>query len=724
MKYTSQCGLAIHRKCLVNLKIFCAHKKLPKKMTVFGVTLSSQTSSDTDCIPVIVAKCIAEIDGRGRKIKGLYRVSGVKSQVERLCQSFENGPDLVDLSDVHPNVIANVLKLYFRQLPEPLLTYRLYPEFIRVAKRFPASTRDDEDDDDDESDGSATSSDGNLSSAVSTLSSVELQEIHQLVNVVSKLPKAHYLTLSFLMHHLKRVAEKSCDNNMPSSNLGIVFGPTLLRTSEGEASLSSLVDTVHQTRVVDLLITYAHQVFGSPLTVDESGIITGFADPDDDEEDEEDDDEDGNERKSKEYLDDMLLESPLSPPPVLNPRGFGFGRLRPIRTKRIKGEYLQKIRDYRSTGIESSSDESSLQQQDLYSSSDVITIAGQRIITRRGTSPGLPPPPCSSHISQEGSSRTLIRSPVKSASMSTFPFSSIRQLSTMPAQSTMNPSHDSRDWTIESSPLQKSASRQSMNEMRKQFFSIPSTGVNYHEIINRKDSDDGSIGVDSFSDKTSLHHHDPYSSSGVIDEQKVITARVTSPLLSPPSCRLYTEETDEPTSKTLPRFPIKSASMSTFPFNSNKQLSSVSPEPTLSPSQEEKDWVIRSSIREAPLQKSSSRMSMNELRKQFFTIPSTGVNYHEMMNRKDSDDGSESELLSTAILLSSTASHAKLKRSGSGSGHHHLNLPSSTGASSSSDPSPDVSPRRRFLETQMLCNTTGPFSPHPESNVRRAPKFN
>ena len=309
----------------------------------------------------------------------------------------------------------------------------------------------------------------------------------------------------------------------------------------------------------------------------------------------------------------------------------------------------------------------------------------------------------------------------------------------MPAQSTMSSSHDSKDWTIESSPLQKSASRQSMNEMRKQFFSNPSTGVNYREIINRKDSDDGSIGVDSFSDKTSLHHHDPYSPSGVIDEQKVLTARVTplllpspllpSPLLppplSPPSCQLYTEESDEPKSKTLFRTPIKSASMSTFSFNSNKQLSSMSPESTMSPSQEGKDWVIRSSLREAPLQKSSSRMSMHELRKQFFTIPSTGVNYHEMINRKDLDDGSESELLSTAILLSSTASHAKLKRSGSGSGHHHLNLPSSTGASSSSgDPSPDVSPRRRFLETQMLCNTTGPFSPHPESNVRRAPKFN
>lgn len=45
--------------------------------------------------------------------------------------------------------------------------------------------------------------------------------------------------------------------------IGIVFGPTLLRTSEGSASLSSLVDTVHQTRAIELLVIYADEIFGS-----------------------------------------------------------------------------------------------------------------------------------------------------------------------------------------------------------------------------------------------------------------------------------------------------------------------------------------------------------------------------------------------------------------------------------------------------------------------------
>ena len=49
-------------------------------------------------------------------LQGIYRVSAVKSKVERLCQSFETDCEEVDLSEHHPNVIANVLKLYLRQV--------------------------------------------------------------------------------------------------------------------------------------------------------------------------------------------------------------------------------------------------------------------------------------------------------------------------------------------------------------------------------------------------------------------------------------------------------------------------------------------------------------------------------------------------------------------------------------------------------------------------------
>ncbi|XP_043189725.1 rho GTPase-activating protein 45-like isoform X3 [Amphibalanus amphitrite] len=228
----TECGLTSHKKCVETLAIQCGHKRLPRKMTTFGVDLSQHLAETCAPIPHLVCKCVAEIDHRGCGIKGIYRVSGVKSRVEKLCQAFENGAHLVDLTDVHPNVIANVLKLYLRQLPEPLLCFRLYSDFIRIAKDHPTNDCD-------------------VPSAV-----------RELQAVVKRLPRPHHTTLAFLMHHLQRVSRGANTNNMPPSNLGIVFGPTLLRTAEGSASLSSLVDTVHQTRVIELLVSHVQEIFG------------------------------------------------------------------------------------------------------------------------------------------------------------------------------------------------------------------------------------------------------------------------------------------------------------------------------------------------------------------------------------------------------------------------------------------------------------------------------
>ncbi|XP_077499329.1 rho GTPase-activating protein 45-like isoform X1 [Amblyomma americanum] len=245
----SECGLASHKKCLETLAIRCGHKRLPRKMTTFGVELGVQPADE---VPYIVRRCIAEMDARGYGVRGLYRVSGVKSKVERLCQCFENGATLVDLSDSPPHVVANVLKLYLRQLPEPLLTYRLYPHFIALAKEHPGGTgvtQHSEEEDDAVGDEAREEHDE------------EEEVVAALRALVAQLPPLHARTLAALLRHLARVAAHAHLNQMPAGNLAIVFGPTLLRTSEGSASLSSLVDTVHQTRVIELLIMYVDRVF-------------------------------------------------------------------------------------------------------------------------------------------------------------------------------------------------------------------------------------------------------------------------------------------------------------------------------------------------------------------------------------------------------------------------------------------------------------------------------
>lgn len=240
-------------------------------MNTFGVPLSD-LCPDSQSLPTLLTKCVQEIHRRGLTIKGLYRVSGVKSRVEKMCQAFETGGELVELRDVHPNVLAGVLKMFLRQLPEPLLTFRLYAEFIAIAKQWPAIRVDHPLATVSATGGASIPSASNASatfdSVMASSGRSQRQLIKQLKQAVTKLPEVHLNTLAYLIKHLRRVADQQEENHMPASNLGIVFGPTLLRGSEGQASLSSLVDTVHQTRLVELLIMYCYELFGGNLMED------------------------------------------------------------------------------------------------------------------------------------------------------------------------------------------------------------------------------------------------------------------------------------------------------------------------------------------------------------------------------------------------------------------------------------------------------------------------
>lgn len=65
-----------------------------------------------------------------------------------------------------------------------------------------------------------------------------------------------------------RVTEKADENKMTASNLGIIFGPTLIkpRQADAEVSLSSLVDYPYQALIVELLIRHYQMIFDAPLS--------------------------------------------------------------------------------------------------------------------------------------------------------------------------------------------------------------------------------------------------------------------------------------------------------------------------------------------------------------------------------------------------------------------------------------------------------------------------
>ncbi|XP_053286286.1 rho GTPase-activating protein 45 isoform X2 [Pleuronectes platessa] len=262
-----ECFLACHKRCLETLAIQCGHKKLQGRLQLFGREFSQVASCASDGIPFIVTKCISEIERRALKMKGIYRVNGVKTRVEKLCQAFENGKELVELSQCSPHDISNVLKLYLRQLPEPIMLFRLYNSLMGLAKESLQS--DGEPPEREEAEPSSVNSAGGRGPELVDRGPDTDPDILVLVDklkeLLKELPKANIATLRYIIRHLRRIAELEEDNKMSPSNLGIVFGPSLMRPRPTGAtiSLSSLVDYPHQARIVEALIVFYSSIFHS-----------------------------------------------------------------------------------------------------------------------------------------------------------------------------------------------------------------------------------------------------------------------------------------------------------------------------------------------------------------------------------------------------------------------------------------------------------------------------
>uniref|UniRef100_A0A8C4NI15 Active breakpoint cluster region-related protein n=1 Tax=Eptatretus burgeri TaxID=7764 RepID=A0A8C4NI15_EPTBU len=176
-------------------------KRLPslKQTGVFGVKIAVVTKRERSQIPYIVRQCVEEIERRGIEEVGIYRVSGVATDIQTLKAAFDNNnKDVVMiLSEMDVNAIAGVLKLYFRELPEPLLTNEKYQSFIEA----------------------------------SALSDPVAKETCML-QMLESLPETSHTTFLYVLTHLRRVAEKKAVNKMTLHNIATVFGPTLLRPSE------------------------------------------------------------------------------------------------------------------------------------------------------------------------------------------------------------------------------------------------------------------------------------------------------------------------------------------------------------------------------------------------------------------------------------------------------------------------------------------------------------
>ncbi|XP_074117155.1 GEM-interacting protein isoform X4 [Sminthopsis crassicaudata] len=252
-----ECSLACHKRCLQSLLILCGHRKLPARTQLFGVDFLQLPRDFPEEVPFLVIKCTAEIEHRALSIQGIYRISGSRVRMERLCQAFENGWSLVELSGNSPHDVTGVLKHFLKELTDPLIPSQLYGAFISLAKTLQPGVSLD----------APRISEPELSLDSIPNADPVIEAVSALRTLLRELPDSNYNTLRHLVAHLFRVASRFEENKMSANNLGIVFGPTLLRPPKDQGGISTnpvacLLDSGYQAQMIEFLIVHYEHVFG------------------------------------------------------------------------------------------------------------------------------------------------------------------------------------------------------------------------------------------------------------------------------------------------------------------------------------------------------------------------------------------------------------------------------------------------------------------------------
>ncbi|XP_044152712.1 rho GTPase-activating protein 27 isoform X1 [Bufo gargarizans] len=189
---------------------------------VFGCHLHQLCEREKRDVPEFVSHSIEVVEKRGLDIDGLYRISGNLAVIQKLRYKVDHDENfsLDDgrWEDVH--VITGALKLFFRELPEPLFPYSHFDQFIEAIKFSDQS-----------------------------------QKIQRLKELVLSLPKPNLETMKLLFRHLCSVIQHKDSNRMSVQSVAIVFGPTLLRSEQEGINIAMYM--VYQNQIVEqILVNY------------------------------------------------------------------------------------------------------------------------------------------------------------------------------------------------------------------------------------------------------------------------------------------------------------------------------------------------------------------------------------------------------------------------------------------------------------------------------------
>ncbi|XP_044838345.1 rho GTPase-activating protein 44 isoform X7 [Mauremys mutica] len=251
-----------HRKSLALLQNVLPQIKAQQEAWIekpsFGKPLEEHLAVSGREIAFPIEACVTMLLECGMQEEGLFRVAPSASKLKKLKAALDCCVVDVQEYSADPHAIAGALKSYLRELPEPLMTFELYDEWIQ------ASNIQDQD-----------------------------KRLQALWNACEKLPKANYNNIRYLIKFLAKLTEYQDANKMTPSNVAIVLGPNLL-WPQAEGNITEMMTTVSLqiVGIIEPLIQHADWFFpgdiefnvtgnyGSPMHVNHNANYSSMPSPD------------------------------------------------------------------------------------------------------------------------------------------------------------------------------------------------------------------------------------------------------------------------------------------------------------------------------------------------------------------------------------------------------------------------------------------------------------
>ncbi|CAJ1086164.1 active breakpoint cluster region-related protein-like [Xyrichtys novacula] len=209
---------------------YCSHPLEPPSSTtqtqpIFCVPIDTAAQQEGVLVPHVVRCCVEEVERRGMAEVGIYRISGTTSDINSLKAAFNSNlreaVTRLRSSDVH--AVSGVLKLYLRELPEPLIPAELFQSLANALDIADMNSR-----------------------------------LIPMMSLLQSCPDTNRHTFLYLLHHLQRVSEQQEVNKMTLLNLATVFGPSLLRPPVVGAGQDGPTVDISQEVVVQVQVVFSY----------------------------------------------------------------------------------------------------------------------------------------------------------------------------------------------------------------------------------------------------------------------------------------------------------------------------------------------------------------------------------------------------------------------------------------------------------------------------------